>query len=200
MENTTKFSNIEEVSTVFNLDITETTTGVNGYPKQLKQVLTGFNSISECIMIKEVLETEGHLVTELKLHRKDGWSLWERSNCPIRSGMYMTISQNNWTIDVGINDDEKQVAFNLICGGREFENLDDMTYYMDITVDFANELYHILSDLEYAGVNSGRVFYNPDNDYNIDYFTHDESVGYSFDTHTYQIGLMVEFKEEDYEG
>jgi hypothetical protein len=34
MENTTKFSNIEEVSTAFNLDITETTTGVNGYPNQ----------------------------------------------------------------------------------------------------------------------------------------------------------------------
>jgi len=200
MENTTKFSNIEEVSTAFNLDITETTTGVNGYPKQLRPVLSGFKSISECLMIKEVLEAEGHTVYDLKLHKRHGWQLWERIDTLIRKGMFTTASDSDYYVDITIHDETEEIAFDIICRNRTFETLYEIKNAVSMTEDLAEELEDILADIDDDGQESVRVFYNPDQNCNIDYYVHADSTGYEYDTHEYSIALMVEFKEVEDEG
>lgn len=195
MENTTKFSNIEEVATAFNLDITETTTGVNGYPNQLKQVLTGFSSISECLMIKEVLEAEGHTVYDLELHKRHGWQLWERINTLIRKGMWTAADDSDYYVDVTIHDETEDIAFDTICRNRTFETFYEIKNAVSMTEDFAEELEDILSEIEDDGQTTVRVFYNPDQNCNIDYYVHADSTGYEYDTHEYSLGLLVEFKE-----
>lgn len=199
MENTTKFSNIEEVSTAFNLDITETTTGVNEYPNQLKQVLTGFNSISECLMIKEVLEAEGHTVYDLELHRH-GWQLWERIDTLIHKGMLTAVSDSDYYVDVTIHAETEDIAFDTICRNRTFETLYEIKNAVSVTEDFAEELEDILSEIEDDGQTTVRVFYNPDQNCNIDYYVHADSTGYEYATHEYSLGLLVEFKEVEDEG
>lgn len=54
--------------------------------------------------------------------------------------------------------------------------------------------------IEDDGQTSVRVFYNPDQNCNIDYYVHADSTGYEYDTHEYSIALMVEFKEVEDEG
>lgn len=55
----------------------DTTTGINGYPKEVQTALYGFESADELNKFAQEHQNEGEIIT---IHRRDGWKLWERGN------------------------------------------------------------------------------------------------------------------------
>lgn len=56
-------------------DIIETTTGTNGYPRNLKHAIVGFENFEDA---KDLAEKYGLNVESFR--KKDGWQLWNRDN------------------------------------------------------------------------------------------------------------------------
>ena len=57
------------------LCIVETTIGINGYPKCLKDAIVGFNNFKQA---EDLAEKHNLRITTLR--KRDGWQLWERNS------------------------------------------------------------------------------------------------------------------------
>jgi hypothetical protein len=175
----------------------ETTSEANGYPANLRQALT-FDTITDLLVCSDELTKSGHSVTELLLHKRDGWQLWHRRATSIDHRMFRKATDSESVLEVNISDDDNEVAFDLIAQGRTFTDLEEMRRAIDNVETFKDELENILSEVEDKGLTEATVFYDPNN-YAIRYWADNETIGYSHDTHTYQVALMVDWKEEDEE-
>ena len=174
----------------------ETTSKANGYPANLRHVLT-FDTITHLLKCYEELTAEGHTVTELMLHKRDGWELWARTKGSIEHGMFRTTSESEFSVNIDWLDTSEQVAFRVVCEGMDPETLGDIRRKLRIADDFAQEVKNILSAIEDRGNAEATIFYDPDQDYRINYWADNDTVGYSHDTHTYQVALMVDWKEAE---
>jgi hypothetical protein len=172
---------IHEVAETHGLTATETTTASNGYPQGLRYALTDFESITQLKELSEQLTSEGREVEEVILHKRDGWQLWVRSVGSVTHGMYCQESANDWTIDIAPNDDTTGIASELV--GIEDDSPEDM---VNIAERFAKDLKG-----EQRQDTTVTVFYDPDQNYRIDYSATDETTGYSYDTHNYKVGLLI---------
>jgi hypothetical protein len=112
--------------------------------------------------------------------------------------MFRKATDSESVLEVNISDDDNEVAFDLIAQGRTFTDLEEMRRAIDNVETFKDELENILSEVEDKGLTEATVFYDPNN-YAIRYWADNETIGYSHDTHTYQVALMVDWKEEDEE-
>lgn len=65
----------EIIKDEFTLHIVETTIGINGYPKCVKDAIVGFDNFKQ---VKELAEKHNLRITTL--HKRDGWHLWERNS------------------------------------------------------------------------------------------------------------------------
>lgn len=65
----------EIIKDEFTLYIVETTIGINGYPKCLKDAIVGFENFKQA---EEFAEKHNLRITTL--HKRDGWQLWERNS------------------------------------------------------------------------------------------------------------------------
>jgi len=180
------------------LNYVETTTESNGYPSNLRFVLT-FDKISDLEFHAERLREQGHDYQRLMLHRKDGWQLWHRFGADVRKGMFRIPTAGDSITEVDIKDTADEIAFRVIAEGREFDTLQDLQKTTDQCTDFRNDIEEILLNLKSIGNEqpSATVFYDPDQNYRIDYYATDETTGYYYDTHQYQVALLVDFKDEE---
>lgn len=195
-----KFTSLEQVADMFGIEVVETTVGMNGYPKNLKRVLSGFDNVSQCLGLRDILIGQGHSVDDLMLHKKYGWDLWERSNAYISKGMFKGAKDGDWYVDIHIDDDSDEVAFSIIYHNDIFTNYREMLRVGYQVQDMAELLESILSEIEDDGLQMARVFYSPDQNYRVEYVISDETVGYSYDTHIYEVALDVTFNcDEDEE-
>jgi hypothetical protein len=180
----------------------ETTSEANGYPANLRHVLT-FDTVTELLNCSEELTKAGHSVHEVMIHRQNGWQLWHRRNGSVTHGMFRRAAHDEWAIDVQVDSDRcdtEEVAFDLIAQGRTFTDIEEMRTAIDNVERMKEELENILSEVEDRGLTEATVFYDPDNNYAIRYWADNDTVGYSHDTHTYQAALLVDFKENEEEG
>lgn len=72
MESTLDFAKIADD---LGLEVIETTTGMNGYPQDIKSAIIGFANFEDA----EKLSKEYGLSIE-SFEKKDGWQLWSRNN------------------------------------------------------------------------------------------------------------------------
>lgn len=185
-----------EYSEANELKYEETTDKSNGYPSNLRYALT-FESISELESHAKQLWEQGHDPQRVMLHRKDGWNLWHRQGAGVHKGMFRKSTDSEWTTEVDMQDNADEVAFRVVAEGREFDPIEDLQKTTEQCLSFRNEIEDILSELEDNNQQSATVFYDPDQDYRIDYYATDETTGYSYDTHQYQVGLIVNWKDEE---
>ena len=66
---------INEIASENDLQVIDTTTGLNGYPRALKKAIIGFENFEQA----EKLAEEYHLDIEV-FTKRDGWQLWSRDN------------------------------------------------------------------------------------------------------------------------
>lgn len=78
-------NSIYEIAEINNLRLIETTTGMNGYPRECKHALIGFDNFEEAERIAE--EYNLRITTFFK---RDGWKLWERNLDTTHSAMNIT--------------------------------------------------------------------------------------------------------------
>jgi len=182
-----------------NLTTVETTSQANGYPSNLRHVLT-FDRITDALNHSDHLQKLGHTVTELCLEKRDGQQLWSRRNGNITHGMFRKVSDSDWTLELFTDTtrcDTEEVAFELIAKDRNFEDLEEMRKAITNIEEMKEEMENILSEVEDRGGTEATIFYDPDQNYRINYWADMETVGYSYDTHSYMIALMVDFKDND---
>jgi hypothetical protein len=63
--------------------------------------------------------------------------------------------------------------------------------------EFAEEVENILLQVEDGGQTEATIFYDPNQNYNIEYWADNETAGYSSDTHIYQLGILVDWKDDN---
>jgi hypothetical protein len=194
MDTQTKPSYDEALSAARTVD---TTTGTNGYPRHLKVAYTA-DTMGELRALKEAAEAEGHEVAILQLHRRDGWSLWERSyNHDLNDDAWMGIGEQDHTIRVHADTDREQEAFEVICGTKyEVESAFDMLNAAENVRALAKEL-PSPNDLEEG--EEVIVFLDANNGYSIDYAVRTGQNGYARDTHHYCTALLIEEREQEEE-
>ena len=173
----------------------ETTSQRNGFPSHLKLALTDFESISEYERIRDELIEQGHGVKEIELHRRDGWDLWGRSPVNVRNGMYATPNDDDTYIIISSWSEESidDVVFDSFIRDMEFETLQDFKRGIKIFETLTNECNQVIRE------DAVVLFLNPDNDYAVERIISEQDTGYSYDTHNYKLGLIVEWKGESEE-
>ena len=174
----------------------DTTSEANGYPKNLRHVLT-FDTITHILKCSEELTAEGHTVTELMLHKRDGWQLWARTGTSITHGMFRRASNGEWTIEMSTAHETCAIAFEVIVKDKEITSLNHMWSLLNRATRFEDELSDIKQEVDDRGNTDVTIFYDPDQDYRINYWADNETVGYSHDTHSYQVALMVDWKDSE---
>lgn len=179
-----------------NLETVETTSESSGYPRNLRHVLT-FDRITDALNHSDHLQKLGHEVTELSLEKRDGQQLWSRRNGSITHGMCRNSTDGEFYVSVNIHENADEIAFELLFNGAEPENLSDVKRRLQLAEMFSEQVENILSETEDKGQLSATIFYDPDQNYRINYWADAETVGYSYDTHSYMVALMVDFKNND---
>lgn len=106
---------IYEIAENHNLHLIETTTGMNGYPRECKHALIGFDDFAEAERIAE--EYNLRITTFFK---RDGWQLWERNSNTTYSAM--NISADDYGDDY-----------------RSFCAAEEATYYADEVKPFLSD-------------------------------------------------------------
>jgi hypothetical protein len=178
------------------LDYVETTNQSNGYPSNLRYALT-FESISELESHAEKLSEQGQDCQRVMLHRMYGWNLWHRQGADVRKGMFRKATSSQSTTEIDICDSADEIAFRIVTGYTQFDTLQELQRTTEQCIFFRNEIEDILSELEDNDQQSATVFYDPDQDYRIDYYATDETASYTYDTYQYKVGLIVNWKEEE---
>lgn len=171
--------------------------GGNGYPRRLRLAYTA-DTMAELRALKEAAESEGHEVSVLMLHRRDGWALWERHNDDyLDDERWMNVSEDDWTIDIENNSDRMAEAFRTVCAeGYEVEDAADLFAKAEWVRELAEDLAD-LDDLEDGEI--VRHWLDANNGYSIAYTVHTGQNGYAYDTHQYITALVITEREEEFD-
>jgi hypothetical protein len=111
--------------------------------------------------------------------------------------MFRKATNSQSTTEIDICDSSDEIAFRVVADGLQFDTLQDLQRTTEQCIIFKNDIEDILSELEDNDEQSATVFYDPDQNYRIEYYATDETTGYSYDTHQYQVALLVDFKDEE---
>lgn len=193
-----------ELADFYNLDYVETSSESNGYPNNLEWAIIA-DTISELLEIKEQLKNAGFNVQEYFLHKKNGWQLWSRQNTYLEKGQMTIASDSDWYWDFDMTDlDEvkKEVYEMFWCDEEQMkeianEQVEDGIYdtLKEALNEYAEQVQFFINQLPKDG-GQIRVFYDPNQDYAIDYIVTEESTYYYNDTNHYRLAIAVDF--EDY--
>jgi hypothetical protein len=173
----------QELSELFNLNVEEITEGMNGYPSNTRAVLTDFESVDHLKSVREELESTGHDCTEILMHKKNGWGLWNYSRQRVERGMFRIDKDTDWTFDIDTNAKRKSKVNHVIneLFGERPENRQEAK---EIAKD-------VVSDLP-ENVGEITVFYDGDSGTGVLYWANDQTTGYYEDTNHYKIALLIE--------
>lgn len=173
----------------------DTTTGLNGYPRDVRVAYTA-DTMAELRSMKENFERDGYDVTPVRLHRRDGWALWERFDDH-------DLDDDRWarpdpgavyTTYLNPTSDAMEEAFNMVCGGLNINTADDLLRYADRVRQLADQLPDP-SDL----LDGEECVVTLSDDLTVAYYVRTGQNGYAYDTHNYCSALLIEKREEDEE-
>jgi hypothetical protein len=191
------YNRTRELADRFEVDTTETTTGTNGYPSDLNLALTNFDTITELEECAATLKAEGYDYTILQLHKRDGWSLWNRSSANIEKGMYCCESSGEWTVRINPDENIREVAEYIVLGDdkealTEAPSQEAEDELMKMVDEFESEVKAYAQQFPNTTMT---VFYEPDQGYAVERILNDESTGYHSDTHHYRLAIEINFEE-----
>ena len=158
----------------------ETTIGSNGYPEQLKYAYY-LDDKDELMKLVSKLEADGYNITELLLRRKNGQQLWNREESYFNSVDFSIAKDSDYVLSINMDNSEDEIKEEI----KTTLFYDDEDLMNDIIDEFYNELRG-----ETGGVT---VFYDPNNDDNIDYIIRENDTGYhDGDVTSYQMAFIAE--------
>lgn len=163
-----------DIALLADYDVVETTSGINGYPKDLQYAITGFKYFDEA---QEFAEENG--LTLISLHKRDGVHLWERGkavNEPYKNPA--ELFGENYS-QFSFEDESSYFEDNVRPYLSNFDNMDDLELFLKNQSEIMDELSFLSVD---------QVVLLEDGEY---YDTVDkEMMSYSYDTHNYTIGAI----------
>ena len=173
--NTIDFLNL---ANEFNL--IETTSEPNGYPRNLRKAIIGFENFEQV----EELAEKHNLSIEL-FERRDGWDLWAR-----RGMIHKPFDMANIYVEEGY-DFYKNMSFEEFCERedvhgqlKECADFDEMSAWLESYRDLFEEI---------ESLKEGEILIK-DNDGNT-FVSKEYAMQYSYDTHNYTIGL-IDYNED----
>ena len=181
------------ISTARNVD---TTTGMNGYPERLRVAITA-DTMGELRELKDRHEAQGDTVEIIRLHRRDGWALWERDHdVDLDDERWMGTAPDEWTIDLTPDSDGMDEAFTLLIGedGSDITTAKGLERAAGAVEALGKELDSLIDDLEDGQI--CRVWIDMDNRA-VDYSVRTGQNGYSYDTHHYKSALLITEREAE---
>lgn len=156
------------------LHYVETTSEGSGYPRNLKGAIIGFDDFAHA----EALAKE-HGLTIMQLHKRDGWQLWYRKDETYEP---LRITSADYGDDYS-----------------ELEQMDAEAFYSEEVEPFLED-FSTLAELKALVEEKGKLWEEVENlEEDELVITHEgryyetiekETMSWSFDTHTYEIGLV----------
>ena len=172
---------INEIVSENDLQVIDTTTGLNGYPQCLKQAIIGFENFEQA----EKLAEEYHLDIEV-FTKRDGWQLWSRGNNHAYDAFERSASdygENFQQFEANMSQDDflQQVGASSFIDelADEEDGLDRIEEYMrDL-----RELYNAIASAadDEIVIADGDVYVET---------VKEKTMQYSYDTKNYVIGLI----------
>lgn len=164
---------LEEIAYKHGLNLIETTSEMNGYPRNLKKAIIGFSSFDEA---RKLADMYGLTVREFT--RRDGWQLWVRGERMWEEYDYVQIwrdEANAITYGPGDEDDviEELKYFLGICN-----DLDEMRHFINNTKEVLDAL-NGCEDNQIVVTSFGK----------LEGVYERKVMSYSYDTHQYVIGV-----------
>lgn len=187
--------NLREIANAEALQVRETVKGNNnGYPSGIKEVITGFFDWEQ---IEDFIKRYGG--EAIMLHKRDGWQMYERGDA-VYEPMEITAEMygDNYSIILK-NDYEDEHEFirdfllPILGGVRNIETFAEI-------VDNAKAIWSSVDSIRYRDSNyqEGVVIYNSGKLGWREYETIDiKCIGWSHDTHDYEIGVIIEEDDND---
>lgn len=171
----------------------DTTTGINGYPRDVRVAHTA-DTMAELRAMKENFERDGYDVTVVQLHRRDGWALWERSSDHNLDDDRWTVTDpDSFSLRLVPGDDLMEEAFKwIVTDTSEIRGADDLLSYADRVRQLADALpdpSDLLNGQEYAVTLSDNL--------DVRYYVRTGQNGYVYDTHHYCSALLIEKRDEE---
>jgi len=174
----------------------DTTSSADGYPRHLQVAFTA-DTMIELREAKEAAEADGCTVEVVRIHRRDGWAMWYRSNdYDLKDDRWMGESERDWTINITKDSDREQEAFEAVCGtGYQPEDASDLIAKARAVEYLTNEL----TDPEELEEGDVVKHFLDSDDWGIAYTVRTGQNGYYYDTHHHRTALIITEPEEETE-
>lgn len=158
----------------------ETTSESNGYPRNLRKAIIGFNTFEEA----EELAEKHDLSIEM-FERRDGWDLWTR-----RDLIFRPFDMTSIYVEEGY-DFYKHVSFEDFCERedvighlKDCADFDEMSTWLENFKELFEEIEELKENEILIKDNDGNTFVSKE-----------YAMQYSYDTHNYAIGL-IDYNED----
>ena len=172
---------INEIASENGLQVIETTTGLNGYPRALKKAIIGFDDFEQA----EKMAEEYHLDIEI-FTKRDGWQLWSRDNNRAYDAFERSAEdygENYQQFEANMSQDD----FLQQVGAASFiDGLTDEEDGLDIIEDYITDLRKLYDEIAIADDDEIVI---ADGDVYVETIKK-RTMQYSYDTKHYVIGLI----------
>lgn len=167
--------NIEEIAELENLEVIETTVGMNGYPKNIKSAIVGFESFEHA----QKLANEYGLSIE-SFTKRDGWHLWNRNNNTVYEPYKNSAEDygDNYT-EIPKMDETDFIESEMRWFLEDVESFEEIDKFIKIKREVW-ECIEIMEDDEIVILHEGSYYET----------IKKESMAFSHDTRNYIIGLI----------
>lgn len=172
---------MNEIASENDLQVIDTTTGLNGYPRALKKAIIGFENFEQA----EKLAEEYHLDIEI-FTKRDGWQLWSRDNNRAydafeRSAEDYGENYQQFSADMSQDDFLQQVG-----ATSYIDELADEEDGLDRIEEYIKNLRELYTEIEIADDDEIVI---AESDVYVETIKK-KTMQYSYDTKNYVIGLI----------
>ena len=172
---------MNEIASENGLQVINTTTGLNGYPRALKKAIIGFDDFEQA----EKLAEEYHLDIEI-FTKRDGWQLWSRDNNHAYDAFDRSAEdygENYLQFEANMSQDD----FLQQVGAADFiDGLADEEDGLDIIEEYITDLRKLYDEIAIADDDEIVI---ADGDVYVETIKK-RTMQYSYDTKHYVIGLI----------
>lgn len=172
---------INEIAGENDLQVINTTTGLNGYPQSLKEAIIGFENFEQA----EKLAEEYHLDIEM-FTKRDGWQFWNRDNSRAYDAFERSASdygENFQQFEANMSQDD---FLQQVGAASYIDELADEEDGLDRIEEYMKDLRKLYNAIAKAADDEIVI---ADGDVYVETIK-ERTMQYSYDTKNYVIGLI----------